>query len=386
MPTTTVPQILLIPATDRELIFTDFLREWLSGLLPMDFMMDRRDNLQFCIFLFRPGTRGSQQFFLEAGRLTEHLGLGKLAVLVLSRGPVKNIPKSMRGFMAFCLAEESMQGLCSEIAHSVSPWTYEEKQRAALRLHVRDAWPSLVAEFERSVALDLDVKFFKTVQEPVIKILGKRISEDDLAGRYLGAAIDAEPSVRLLMHHGALWSMGVPGDDSEQIRYFSMNIFFGSSPAESASAFLEALQVSLAAWDLEIAIGLPTRYGSWYKNLWIRTKDLLTSDGAKRRMAEIEYGIRQSTLESTQADIDLKKAQALEHIARAVESQDSAVVQLGSILLVKKSGKELIAVSLTAEQMIRFASRPELAEMPDGVFAALGSPDLKMLPSAIVDE
>jgi hypothetical protein len=86
-----------------------------------------------------------------------------------------------------------------------------------------------------------------------------------------------------------------------------------------------------------------------------------------RRLEKGERAIELKVLDAQQADVDQKQAEATARLIEALRDTPEAVIQAGSVLLVKTStpvGQSIVCRTLTAEEMIRIKREPGLFEKP----------------------
>ena len=106
--------------------------------------------------------------------------------------------------------------------------------------------------------------------------------------------------------------------------------------------------------------------GSWYRSLTGLLKQAADSDAA----AEARRAIELQLLDRFQAGIDGVTGDAVAKLITALGNTKGAVVQVGSVLLVKVDDT-LIVRHLTAREMIHWQQNPNLFKDPDAALAEL---------------
>jgi hypothetical protein len=83
----------------------------------------------------------------------------------------------------------------------------------------------------------------------------------------------------------------------------------------------------------------PAISGSWFQKIWLRVKDSASSEPVSERLHKIEKALELNTLGKARAEVDREKANAVGVLLQAVAQQDSAVLRLGSLVIVKARGQ-----------------------------------------------
>lgn len=132
----------------------------------------------------------------------------------------------------------------------------------------------------------------------------------------------------------------------------------------------QAVTKLLSAFEFEVVDVLEPIEGSWYQALVARLRQALTSDELADRLQKVERGVELHLLHKKQAEIDSLQAEAVARLLTALEGTPSALIQIGSVLLVKVEG--VPAVRNLTQQELRYLERnPSLLRNPAEVFDAL---------------
>jgi hypothetical protein len=107
----------------------------------------------------------------------------------------------------------------------------------------------------------------------------------------------------------------------------------------------------LTAFDLEIAETFPPIRGSWFRAFTARAKKAATAPEFTSRLAKIERA-----LESAQGD-------AVAKLITALGSAPNAIIQIGSVLLIKVDGVPVVR-NLTQVELTHLERNPALFRDP----------------------
>jgi VWA domain-containing protein len=99
-----------------------------------------------------------------------------------------------------------------------------------------------------------------------------------------------------------------------------------------------ALEGVLDAFELEITQRYPEIRGSWYRAFIARTKRVFTSEEMKAGLTKLERAIELQTLHRAQAEVDAAQSGAVAELLKALDGTPHAIIQIGSILLIKVDG------------------------------------------------
>lgn len=136
--------------------------------------------------------------------------------------------------------------------------------------------------------------------------------------------------------------------------------------AEAGPAIEEALRQLLKELGAERIDDSPPVLGSWYKALVAKLKHA----GASDAMAQTRRAIELQALDRFQAGIDGVTGDAVAKLIMALGETKGAVVQVGSVLLVKVD-ETIIVRQLTSREMIHWQDNPGFFRDPGGALAEL---------------
>ncbi|WP_146073619.1 hypothetical protein [Amycolatopsis sp. CA-126428] len=140
---------------------------------------------------------------------------------------------------------------------------------------------------------------------------------------------------------------------------------------ESGSADVqEAVKSLLAAQGFAVVRAYPAQQGSWRRSFVFRLRRAGSSEEMRRRFEKIERGIELQLLAKNQAQVDRAQGDAVAKLLVALEASPTALVQIGSVLIVKIDGVPLVR-NLTQSEIAMLDRDPSLLDNPRSVLCAL---------------
>jgi hypothetical protein len=116
--------------------------------------------------------------------------------------------------------------------------------------------------------------------------------------------------------------------------------------------------------------------GSWYRRIWGQVEG--SAPSLEEIVPKAVRAVEMKTLLSQQAGIDAAQGDALAKLISSLAAENTAVIQMGSMLLVKAKGI-VMARNLTQLEMTQLERNPALMRDPDTIIQQLrdaGSPEL----------
>jgi hypothetical protein len=129
-----------------------------------------------------------------------------------------------------------------------------------------------------------------------------------------------------------------------------------------------ALEELLEIYGLEIVRRFPPVHGSWFRQFLARAKD--GAPTVEESVTKVARGIELQALHRPQAEVDARQADAVAKLMTALEKEENAAIQIGSILLVKV-GNNYVVRTLTQIQLAHLERNPELFQDPATVLHQL---------------
>jgi tetratricopeptide (TPR) repeat protein len=137
--------------------------------------------------------------------------------------------------------------------------------------------------------------------------------------------------------------------------------------AEKVESALESL---LDEHGFRVAMLYPVETGSFFRKLFYASRERLTPDEVAASLAKIERAAGVRALDLPQSQIDANRADGVAKLLAALEGSPSAVIQIGSILLVKIDGIPVVT-NLTPQELAQLEREPDLFRSPNEVLDVL---------------
>lgn len=128
-----------------------------------------------------------------------------------------------------------------------------------------------------------------------------------------------------------------------------------------------ALLALLDSVGLEVEWMSRPEYGSWFRRYLIRAKN---SAEVREQLAKIERVVDMRTTLTAQAQIDASQGDVVAKLVVALEKTPKAVIQVGSVLMVK-TGAALVVRNLTQRELAAYERNPGAFRDPESALAQL---------------
>ena len=175
--------------------------------------------------------------------------------------------------------------------------------------------------------------------------------------------------------HDFVWLLST-GTDVRNVatqRYVPVRVYVTDPvPSEAQrSKLLDALFEFFASRGFERSYDLPDESGSWWKKLFLRTKDAATHEQVQKRLRKAERALQNEYLEKPQAEANQMQANAASSLIEALKDTPTACIQVGSLLLVKGPGPDgrpaIIARTLTTTELQALEENQAMLRQPEQV-------------------
>ncbi|GAA1505245.1 hypothetical protein GCM10009677_41940 [Sphaerisporangium rubeum] len=141
---------------------------------------------------------------------------------------------------------------------------------------------------------------------------------------------------------------------------------------EAASLEVEtAVREVLKEAGLKVEIDYPPVLGSWFKRMIARANDEVAEAGLEGVVNKAARAVELDQLQRRQAEINETNLNAVANLIEKLEKTSAAVIQIGSILIVKTES-ELRIRELTLVELQYLESNPILRKDPAAAAAAFG--------------
>ncbi|MEU4229557.1 hypothetical protein AB0F17_35115 [Nonomuraea sp. NPDC026600] len=125
----------------------------------------------------------------------------------------------------------------------------------------------------------------------------------------------------------------------------------------------QALNIVLDAFGLPVTDATPAMHGSWLRRLRAIVRDTAAAEPTKQLADEVHRALQLKHLHQAQARVDQEQAEAVAKLIQALESTGSAVLMIGSVMILKTSGT-ISSRTLTQRELIFLERNPGLISDP----------------------
>jgi hypothetical protein len=156
-------------------------------------------------------------------------------------------------------------------------------------------------------------------------------------------------------------------DELKLYRFLKMHIYLSSASDDVIASVTEAASELVDQLGFSKVGELPAVVGSWWKQLFIMSKEQLTAkevtDIVQKALkaAEIKY------LDGPQAEIDGKAVDSVIKLLNQCKDEESAIIRIGRVMLLKQTvrgKKHVAAFTLTTNQFLFLEKNPALILSP----------------------
>ena len=172
----------------------------------------------------------------------------------------------------------------------------------------------------------------------------------DVPGLVLGGPPRAS-TARLVTNDGRTYPLSIEDPDGHGL--CTISVYLGNE--EGAADVEVALAALLASIGCELSADGPAVIGSWFRRFVGRTEKIAESDDLAYALTRIERALELRTLDKPQSDVDWAQANSVATLIGALQAQPNALIQIGSLFLIKVDGT--IAVRNLSQRELAFLER-----------------------------
>jgi hypothetical protein len=162
-------------------------------------------------------------------------------------------------------------------------------------------------------------------------------------------------------------------------RYIPVRIYV-SDPVPSADE-LNNLMIALDELSgllrFEKTGEFPSEQGSWWKQIFYRTKDAISQEQVQKKLTKVEQAIQTNYLDKPQAEANAHQAAAVSSLITALKDIPDACIQVGSLLMVKTTSVEgkpmVLSRTLTAQELKLLEENQPMLRCPDRILEWLNN-------------
>lgn len=145
-------------------------------------------------------------------------------------------------------------------------------------------------------------------------------------------------------------------------RTLKCSIYLSDGNLDAANKVEAAIEILIEAIGFDVLIRNTPRHGSWYRDFFVRSKEMLSNQEVQKRLKKAERAAELQLYGRTQSDIDLKTAEAVAKLKSSIKDEDSAVILIGNLFIAKYkqgNGHSSITLTLSAAQLEAFENHPD---------------------------
>ncbi|WP_449597401.1 cold-shock protein [Nonomuraea endophytica] len=140
---------------------------------------------------------------------------------------------------------------------------------------------------------------------------------------------------------------------------------------QDASTIEAAVDEVLDHAGYDIVLTLPPVLGSWFSQKWARFRRGIADAGLDGVADKAVRGLELEHVQRRQAEINATNLDALANLIERLDKTPAALIQIGSILLVK-TAEDLLVRELTLEEQIHLEANPSLRKDPTAAARVFG--------------
>lgn len=161
-----------------------------------------------------------------------------------------------------------------------------------------------------------------------------------------------------------------------EIKTLSAEIYLDTTERDETEQVNKAVAELIEHLGFDVSWDLGAIVSSWFKRLFIKSKEALTHPEFARRFDEVEHGLQTYLISKHQSEIDANQADAASKVIESLAAIPNAVIKIGSLLIVKNTNSDgqtaVVVKTLTVREMVVLAKRPELLKQPAEILDELG--------------
>ena len=163
-------------------------------------------------------------------------------------------------------------------------------------------------------------------------------------------------------------SLGIDPQDIAFHRFIPVRAYLPEEMPNEVASINQALEALFNALNVSVSDDFPAETGSWFKRFFVRTNDLATQPEVAERLQKIERALDIKGLDTPQSLIDKNKAEAISTVLSSLEKVPSAVIQFGSLVIIKfpdsQSDPRVLVRTLSQQELIILEKNPHPLKNP----------------------
>lgn len=152
-------------------------------------------------------------------------------------------------------------------------------------------------------------------------------------------------------------------------------LYLSSADRVTVADIVQRLEAVALAFDFSVVPQGDVELQSWFRRFRLKLRRAATSEEVTQRLEKLERALQVAVLDRPQSEVDVNQAEAVGKLLAGLQGIDSAVVRVGSMVLVKSTGDdgraEVQARPLTVAELNYLEQHPELLKQPPQVVPEL---------------
>lgn len=152
-----------------------------------------------------------------------------------------------------------------------------------------------------------------------------------------------------------------------------------TSQSDAGKVVEKCLRDVVDAFGMEVVYEFPVLHGSWFREFILRMKDSTALPSRDEQLNLLRRALEMQVLDRPQAQIDITQSQAVANLVIAFEKTPSAIVQVGSVLLIKNHDVTIVR-NLTQLELAYWERNPGLFHDPEAALRELQRASDSVIP------
>lgn len=146
-------------------------------------------------------------------------------------------------------------------------------------------------------------------------------------------------------------------------------VVYLTDPAHAAGVE-QALEEMLAAFGGAVVFREPPVVRSWFRRMGVQFRHAVGSDAVRRLGRDLDRAVELRAIDEVQAKVDAAQGEAAAKLLTALADTPTALIQIGSVLLVKVNGVPVVR-NLTQAELVYLQRNPDVVRDPADCLDAL---------------
>jgi hypothetical protein len=275
------------------------------------------------------------------------------------------------------LFEELIQS--GDLRNLMSSDDFSDRRDRYSRRQVREEAQEIAEDVVLRFRRDIERSVFKRLDDVDNKLESIEQTQEDLICENVNRNEQLELAKAEIQSYLWLLTTGADIASIDIKRYVPVRIYV-SDPVPSADE-LNNLMIALDELSgllrFEKTGEFPSEQGSWWKQIFYRTKDAISQEQVQKKLTKVEQAIQTNYLDKPQAEANAHQAAAVSSLITALKDIPDACIQVGSLLMVKTTSVEgkpmVLSRTLTAQELKLLEENQPMLRCPDRILEWLNN-------------